>query len=71
VDAYVIGIVGVAAVAAIWVAVQQAWSKSFAGWFTDPDVLAERQGCGNCGCTEACEGEFGNRTDSPGGNRNE
>jgi hypothetical protein len=64
---HAIAIVGFAAVAAAWVAVQLAWSKTFAGWFTDPDVLAERQGCGNCGCSEACERAPRERTDSPAG----
>lgn len=39
----------------VWVAVQKLWGDTFSDYISDEDVLAGRGGCGNCGCTTACE----------------
>ena len=38
-----------------WLIVQEAWRKMFLPDDNRVDVLAARGGCGNCGCTGACE----------------
>ncbi len=38
-----------------WVAVQHLWRKEFGSPQGDPDVLAGRGDCGNCGCAQPCE----------------
>jgi len=44
----------VAACAALWLAVQRAWMRSFPGAAPDPDALSGRLGCHGCGeCEEA------------------
>ncbi len=50
-----IGVGGMILLMAIWVIVQSRWKRSFADYISDEDVLAGRGGCGNCGCTTACE----------------
>ena len=46
---YLIAVLAVAAMAAVWVCVQIAWKKSFPEAFCDPDALGGRMGCGG-GC---------------------
>ena len=66
-DSFVTGLIGITAVAVAWVGVQQAWGKAFAGFYSDPDVLAERTGCQDCGCTKICERGLREPAESPGG----
>ncbi len=49
------GIGGMVGLMLVWVLVQRLWGKTFAGYFSDEDVLAERRDCRSCGCTTACE----------------
>jgi len=49
------GVVGVAALAALWFAVQGAWRRAFPEAGGDPDPLAGRLGCHGCGeCDTSC-----------------
>jgi hypothetical protein len=50
-----VSVTGILILMIIWVVVQKLWGKTFADYYTDEDVLAERRDCGNCGCTTACE----------------
>jgi len=50
-----IGTGGIIGLMLLWTVVQSLWRKTFAGYTSDEDVLAERRSCGNCGCTAACE----------------
>ncbi|MDH4017083.1 MAG: hypothetical protein OEV20_07085 [Actinomycetota bacterium] len=50
----VIGSLGVAAMAALWLGVQLAWGRDFPGDGAEPDVLARRGGCGGCGHGGRC-----------------
>lgn len=52
---YLIAMLGIAALAAAWLAVQLAWGRSFSGDGDDPDVLAARRGCGGCAREDRCE----------------
>ncbi len=66
-SSYAIGILGIVALATGWVAVQRAWARAFPDAFDDPDVLAERGGCGRCGCGAVCQDRArrnGNREES-------
>jgi len=54
---YVTGVAVLVGVMVLWVGVQSAWRNVFARTAADPDVLAGRLDCGNCGCTESCERE--------------
>ncbi len=38
-----------------WALVQHMWKNVFHDHINDPDVLAGRRSCGNCGCTTACK----------------
>jgi hypothetical protein len=49
------GVLGVAALLLIWVGVQSAWRRAFPDAFDDPDVLAQRIGCGGCEREPDCE----------------
>ncbi len=51
---YLIGMLGVSALAAGWVAVQLAWAKSFPGDESEPDVLARRRDCSGCSHPGSC-----------------
>ncbi len=51
---YLTGMLGVAALAAGWVAVQLAWGRSFPGDESEPDVLARRRDCTGCSQVHAC-----------------
>lgn len=44
----------VAVLAAAWLAVQLAWSRSFPGEGAEPDALARRGGCGDCAHPGPC-----------------
>ena len=50
-----LGIVVLVGVMLVWVVVQSAWRNVFLRSAADPDVLARRLDCGNCGCTDSCE----------------
>ena len=41
---------------ALWVAVQNAWRRSFPAASGDPDVLAERRDCQGLTCAGSCAG---------------
>ena len=43
-----------AGVLAAWVAVQQAWRRSFTDECSDPDALAGRLGCAGAACRRPC-----------------
>lgn len=45
----------IAVVLVVWVAVQNAWRRSFPGVCSDPDVLAARRGCHGCDSREVCD----------------
>lgn len=49
---WLVGVLGVAVLGAAWVGVQAAWRRSFPDAFDDPDPLAARRGCHDCGCKE-------------------
>ena len=51
---YLTGMLGVAALAAAWVAIQIAWGRSFPGDESEPDVLARRRDCSGCSHLGAC-----------------
>ena len=58
-SSYIVGALGIAALAVGWLAVQRAWARAFPDALGDPDVLARRGGCGGdgrggCGCTTVC-----------------
>jgi len=46
---YLTGLAAVALLSTLWLAVQRAWERAFPGVSSDPDVLAGRPGCGDCG----------------------
>jgi len=50
-----VGAIGVAVLAAAWVAVQGAWGRAFPRGCSDPDVLAGRKGCLGCKDEDVCE----------------
>ena len=56
---YAVGLLGLAVVLVLWLAVQRAWSRIFPESSDDPDPLAGRLGCHGCdrGCGEGndCE----------------
>ncbi len=52
-----LGVVVLAVLAAVWVAVQNAWGRTFGRECADPDVLAGRKGC--CGCEQDVDCERG------------
>jgi hypothetical protein len=52
---HAVALLTIAVVLVVWVAVQNAWRRSFAGACSDPDVLAGRGGCKGCDSTEACD----------------
>lgn len=39
----------------LWVVVQAAWRHEFGTPANDPDALAARGNCGQCGCSTPCE----------------
>ncbi len=39
----------------LWVLVQTLWRQVFSDQVSDPDVLADRRSCGDCGCKTVCE----------------
>ncbi|MCP4036131.1 MAG: hypothetical protein GY733_04280 [bacterium] len=47
-------VLGIVAMAALWLAVQLAWGHEFPGDELEPDVLARRGGCTDCRNPEAC-----------------
>jgi hypothetical protein len=51
---YAVGSIAMVILLAAWLAVQQAWRRTFPDGSSDPDVLAERMGCGGCGSRERC-----------------
>ncbi len=51
---YIASILALVFLILVWVLVQGLWRKVFRENVTDPDVLAGRRSCGNCGCTTAC-----------------
>jgi len=48
------GMLGVAVLAALWLAVQLAWRRHATEPGGDPDALAGRIGCHGCGEADAC-----------------
>jgi len=52
---YIVGLAGVAVIAAAWLTVQFAWSRAFPEPRTDPDVLAGRTGCSGCKSPSTCK----------------
>ncbi len=46
---YLTGVAIVVLLSTAWLAVQRAWGRVFPGISSDPDVLAGRPGCGDCG----------------------
>jgi len=51
---YGVGILALVSILVLWVVVQAAWGRVFAGYCTDPDVLAGRRGCGGCKAKKQC-----------------
>lgn len=51
---YAVSLVAMAVLLAAWLAVQQAWRRTFPERSADPDVLAERIGCGGCASRAGC-----------------
>lgn len=51
---YAVGLIGMAVLLAAWLAVQEAWRRTFPEGSADPDVLAERMGCGGCASRDRC-----------------
>ncbi|KPK16764.1 MAG: hypothetical protein AMJ62_03915 [Myxococcales bacterium SG8_38] len=51
---YIIGVGAFVLLSAAWVGVQRAWRKSFPDAGDDPDALAGRPGCGDCGRSQRC-----------------
>jgi hypothetical protein len=51
---YATGLVAIALLGLVWVAVQSAWQRVFARESSDPDALAGRPGCSGCGRAEPC-----------------
>jgi hypothetical protein len=49
------GVIGVAALLLVWVGVQNAWRRAFSDALDDPDVLAQRIGCGGCDRERDCD----------------
>ena len=47
-QSYIVGLAGVALIAAAWLTVQFAWRRAFPEPRADPDVLAGRTGCSGC-----------------------
>ncbi len=39
----------------LWVVVQSAWQRQFGAPDHEPDALAVRGNCGQCGCSEPCD----------------
>jgi hypothetical protein len=56
IESYLTGAIGLAAVLAAWVWVQNAWRRSFPDATGDPDTLAGRPGCGACEQTSCKSG---------------
>ncbi len=52
---YAVGLIGIAVLLAVWLAVQVSWRRMFPDGSADPDVLAERVGCGGCAARDRCE----------------
>lgn len=52
-ESYLTGIGSIVLMVALWLAVQTAWSRVFAGHVDDPDPLAGRS-CEGCGCGLIC-----------------
>ena len=48
----------------LWVVIQGFWRRTFDEHISDPDVLAGRRNCGNCGCTTICENKKGVSTNN-------
>ncbi len=55
VKSFLIGAGAIIGMMLIWALVQKFWGNTFSDYIADDDVLAGRGGCGNCGCTTACE----------------
>lgn len=52
---YAVGLLGIALLAAAWLAVQLAWRRAFPDARGDGDALAGRLGCHGCGALECGE----------------
>ena len=52
---YIVGLAGVAIIAAAWLTVQFAWRRAFPYCEGDPDALAGRTGCSGCGDPSNCK----------------
>ena len=57
---YIIGIGVIVTLMVLWIGVQAVWRKTFSDYISDDDVLANRTGCSNCGCTTVCRKKSGN-----------
>lgn len=55
IQTYLIGIAGIVLIMVSWVGIQRIWHRVFHEYVEDEDALAERNTCGNCGCTTLCE----------------
>lgn len=62
-ESFVVGALGIAILAGGWLAVQQAWQRSFPEAHADPDPLAGRMGCHGCAAADECERHDGRRPD--------
>jgi hypothetical protein len=58
---YLLAIIAVIGIMLLWVWVQSQWRETFSENISDPDVLAERRSCGNCGCTKVCNKKQSNQ----------
>lgn len=47
-------LVGIITMMVLWAFVQHLWVDSFSDYTDNPDALAHRTNCGNCGCTTLC-----------------
>jgi hypothetical protein len=64
IEAYGVGALGVAVLAAGWLAVQLAWRRSFGFEDSEADGLASR-GCAGCAHIERCEDRLTDEGDAP------
>ena len=56
-SSYIVGLAGVAIIAAAWLTVQFAWRRSFPEPRADPDVLAGRKRCHGFSDPTTCKQE--------------
>jgi hypothetical protein len=54
ITSYAVGTVGVVGLVVAWVAVQSAWRRVFPDASAEPDVLARRRSCRDCGSSDRC-----------------